>query len=154
MKQSEIGIISQNQRTIGPVNAHLKLPMLLFRHWNVCFSKLITSTWGRERADIPTIVYFNGAFFCFLFGLIIAIVVCCQGCKTKSEFSALTHLTSDSGISPIGQGQPRGIFWTKCVLKPKWNIPSQNVIGPFISREVYLRVFTIYGCNSQLGHVT
>ena len=34
------------------------------------------------------------------FGLIIAAVVCCQGCKTKSEFSALTHLTSDSGISP------------------------------------------------------
>ena len=44
------------------------------------------------------------------FGLIIATVVRCQGCKTKSEFSALTHLTSNSDISPKGQGQPRGIF--------------------------------------------
>ena len=70
------------------------------------------------------------------YGLLSAIVVCCQSCKTKSKFSAQTHLTSDSGINPIGQGQPKGIFRTKCALKPRYSEQSLVALKNEAQQEI------------------
>ena len=60
-----------------------------------------------------------------------------------------------TGPLTVGQGQPRIIIWTNLVgpTAPMLHTKSQGH-GPSGSGEDFWRVFTIYGRDGHLGHVT
>ena len=137
----------QNQRTIGPINAHLT-------SWSRFHEKIVYRFWRRgfftkwPWPSIPSLAQ-----------LVISIYQL-SGYMLLSEKSTVLILTKKSRgyqIWPcpkIGQGQPRVTIWTNydgLVPDSTYQVSWKSL--HWLRRRRYFKSFTIYGHSSHLDHV-